>query len=146
MAGEDSDVGTVANELRVGIGMFIRRLRQAQAEGELSMPETTALARLDRGGPVTASALARLEQISAQSMGATIARLETRGLVRRSPDPVDGRQFVISLTKAGQRALWNRRNARTELIARALADEFTPAEIRRLAAAAPLIERLARTL
>jgi DNA-binding MarR family transcriptional regulator len=146
MTGEDPNLGTVANELRVSIGLLIRRLRHAQAAGELSLPETTALARLDRGGPMTSSALARLEQISAQSMGATVAGLEARGLVRRSADPRDGRQFVISPTKAGMRALWNRRNARTELIARALDGEFTREEIRRLAAAAPLIERLARTI
>lgn len=143
---QDSDPGTVANELRVSIGMLVRRLRQAQAAGELSLPETTALARLDRSGPMTSSALARLEQISAQSMGATVARLEARGLVRRSADPEDGRQFVIAVTKTGMRALWSRRNARTELIARSLEGEFTQPEIRRLAAAAPLIERLARTI
>jgi DNA-binding MarR family transcriptional regulator len=146
MSEQDSNVESVANQLRVSIGMLVRRLRQAQTVGELSLPETTALARLDRGGPMTSSALARLEQISAQSMGATIARLEARGLVTRSADKEDGRQLVISLTKAGSRALWNRRNARTALIARALDDEFTLAEIRRLAAAAPLIERLARNI
>src|SRR5262245_16156202 len=146
MAHEDSNVGTVANELRVSIGMLVRRLRQAQSAGELSLPETTALARLDRSGPMTSSALARLEQISAQSMGATVAGLEARGLVRRIADPEDGRQFVISLTRTGMRALWSRRNARTGLITRALEEEFSQAEIRRLAAAAPLIERLARTI
>lgn len=139
-------IDTLAGELRVNIGLFVRRLRQNQAAGELSMPETTALARLDRGGPTTATALARLEQISAQSMGATLAGLETRGLVRRRPDPEDGRQWVISLTDAGLQALWNRRNAHTALIARALADGFTRAEIRRLVAAAPLIERLAQSI
>jgi DNA-binding MarR family transcriptional regulator len=146
MPDQDPDLRTVANELRVSIGMLVRRLRQAQIAGELSLPETTALARLDRGGSMTSSALARIEQISAQSMGATVARLEARGLAKRTPDPEDGRQFVISLTKAGMRALWNRRNVRTGLIAEALEREFTPAEIRRVAAAAPLIERLARTI
>jgi DNA-binding MarR family transcriptional regulator len=117
-----------------------------QADGELSLPETTALARLDRSGPTTVTLLAKLEQVSAQSMGATIAALEARGLVKRNPDPDDGRQSVIAPTKAGLAALWNKRNARTELIARALADELTPAEIRRLAAAVPLIERLAQKI
>lgn len=95
---------------------------------------------------MTSAQLARLEQISAQSMGATVAGLEARGLVGRTPDPTDGRQVVISLTETGLSALRDRRNARTELIAHALDREFTPADIRRLAAAAPLIERLARTI
>jgi len=142
----DVDVERLADELRVCIGFFVRRLRQAQAEGELTLPETTALARLDRGGPTTATALAKLEQVSAQSMGATLGGLEARGFVRRSADPTDGRQSMIALTDAGLHALWDRRNARTELIAAVLRDEFTSTEIRRLAAAVPLIERLAQTV
>ena len=91
----------VAGALRVSIGLLVRRLRQAQAEGELTLPETSALARLDRGGPTTSSALARLEQISPQSMGATLGALEARGLVERRPDPGDGRRAVMSFTEAG---------------------------------------------
>ena len=140
----DVDIEQLADELRVCIGFFIRRLRQAQAEGELTLPETTALARLDRGGPTTATTLAKLEQVSAQSMGATLAGLEARGFVRRAADPADGRQSLISVTDAGLQALWNRRNARTELIADVLNDGFTRSEIRRLAAAVPLIDRLAQ--
>src|SRR5580704_10383576 len=100
----------VAAALRVSIGLLLRRLRQVQSEGELTLPETSALARLDRGGPTTATALARLEQISPQSMGATLAALEARGLVDRRPDPDDGRQSVISATKAGLQLLRNRRD------------------------------------
>lgn len=142
----DVDIEQLADELRVSIGFFVRRLRQIQADGELSLPETTALARLDRTGPATVTVLARLEQVTAQSMGATIASLESRGLVKRKPDPEDGRQSVIAPTKAGLAALWDKRNARTELIAHALAGELTHAEIRRLATAVPLIERVAQKI
>ena len=75
------DVTEVAAALRVSIGLLLRRLRQVRPDGELSLPETSALARLDRSGPATSSALAKLEQISPQSMGATLAALEARGLV-----------------------------------------------------------------
>src|ERR1022692_133360 len=137
---EDLDVNDVAGALRVSIGLFMRRLRQVQAEGELTLPETSALARLDRDGPTTPSGLARLEQISPQSMGATLGALEVRGLVERRPDPKDGRQVVMSLTEAGLQALRNRRNARTEQLARALSTEFTRSELQQLMAVAPLIE------
>ncbi len=73
---QDPDVGQVAAALRVSVGLLLRRLRQVRVEGELSLPESSALARLDRGGPATPSALAKLEQISPQSMGATLAALE----------------------------------------------------------------------
>ncbi len=76
----EPDVTEVAAALRVSIGLLLRRLRQVQPDGELSLPETSALTRLDRSGPATAGALAKEEQISAQSMGATLAALEARGL------------------------------------------------------------------
>jgi DNA-binding MarR family transcriptional regulator len=144
--GSDLDVDDVAGALRVSIGLLFRRLRQAQSDGELTLPETSALARLDRGGPTTATALARLEQISPQSMGATLGALEARGLLHRRPDPEDGRQSVISVTEAGLQVLRNRRDERTERLARALAAGFTPAEVKQLMAAAPLIERLAQSI
>src|SRR4051794_22718399 len=140
------DVDQVAGALQVSLGLLVRRLRQAQVGGELTLPESSALARLDRGGPTTATALARLEQISPQSMGATLAALEGRGLVERRPDPDDGRRAVISATAAGLEALGSRRNARTEVIAGALSHGFSPAELRQLLAAAPLIERLAQNV
>jgi DNA-binding MarR family transcriptional regulator len=143
---QDPDVDQVAGALRVSIGLLVRRLRQVQAEGELTLPETSALARLDRGGPSTPSALAKLEQISPQSMGATLGALEARGLVERRPDPQDGRQVVISPTEAGLQALRNRRNARTQALAQALSTGFTRSELKELMAVAPLLERLAQSL
>ncbi|MGP8060262.1 MAG: MarR family winged helix-turn-helix transcriptional regulator [Acidimicrobiales bacterium] len=142
----EPDPHDVASSLRVSIGLFVRRLRQVPAEGDLTLPETSALARLDRGGPTTAGALAKLEQISPQSMGATLGALEARGLVKRRPDPDDGRRVVLSATEAGLRVLWSRRNARTEQMARALSTGFTRSELRQLMAAATLIERLGQSI
>src|SRR6516164_9206780 len=110
---QDLDVTDVAGALRASIGLLLRRLRQVQVDGELTLPESAALTRLDRGGPSTASALARLEQISPQSMGATLGALETRGLVERRPDPGDGRRVLLSVTGAGLQVLQSKRNART---------------------------------
>ena len=130
----------------MSIGLLLRRLRQAQADGDLSLPESSALVRLDRGGSTTASALAKLEQISQQSMGATLGALEARGLVERRPDPQDGRRAVISATDAGLQALRGRRNARTEQLAKALSAGFTRSELKQLIAVAPLLERLAQSI
>ena len=140
------DVDQVAGALRVSIGLLVRRLRQVQNDGELTLSETSALARLDRGGPATSSALAKLEQISPQSMGATLAALESRALIRRRPDPDDGRRVVLELTASGRKLLWDRRNARTRTLAEALSDGFTDDELAQLMSAVPLLERLAQKL
>jgi DNA-binding MarR family transcriptional regulator len=143
---EGLDVNDVAAALRESVGLLLRRLRQVPAEGELTLPESAALSRLNRGGPATSSALAKREQISPQSMGATLAALEARGLVERHPDPDDGRRVVLSITSAGRRLVHDKRNARTEQLAKALSAGFSPAEIGQLMAAAPLLERLAQSI
>jgi DNA-binding MarR family transcriptional regulator len=143
---QELDARDVAEALRTSIGLFLRRLRQGRAEGELTLPESSALARLDRGGPATPGVLARLEQISPQSMGATLGALEARGLVERRPDPGDGRRAVMSLTEGGLQTLRNRRSARTGQLAQALSSGFTQPELQQLMAAVPLLERLAQSI
>lgn len=142
----DLDVSEIAGQLRMSVGMLIRKLKHTQPEGELTLTESSVLGRLDRGGPATSSELARHDKISPQSMGATVAVLEQRGLVARERDPGDGRRIVLSITDAGRQVVRDRRGKRTELIARALNSGFSPAELEHLKAAAPLLERLAEKL
>jgi len=130
----------------MSIGLCIRQLRQVQTQGDLSLPEVSALKRLDRGGPTSVTELAKSEQISVQSMGTTLGRLEARGLVERHPHPSDGRRSVLSLTKAGTRVLGDKHTGRAKQLATALSTGFSPAELRQLMVAAPLIERLAQSL
>ncbi len=141
----DPDVQQVAAAVRLSVGLLVRRLRQTPVEGGLTVSESSALGRLERGGPATPGELARLEQISPQSMGATLATLERRGLVQRTPDPDDGRRAVLSLTRAGRQARRSRTDARTGQLAEALAG-FSRTELKQLMAAAPLLERLAQRI
>jgi DNA-binding MarR family transcriptional regulator len=144
--GHDPELEPLAAALRAGVGLLLRRMRQSPVAGELTLPESAALARLDRGGPTTAAALARQEQISPQSMGATLAALEARGLVARTADPGDGRRVILSLTEAGREVRRERTDARTRQLARALSAGFDLAELEQLKAAAPLLERLAESI
>ena len=136
----------VAAALRVAAGNLYRRLKQSPLNGEATLAETSTLGRLERGGPATSSDLARADHISPQSMGVTVAALEERGLIERSRDPLDGRRVVLSITEAGRRVVYDKRGARTAMIAAALRDGFTEVELDQLLAAAPLIQRLAEKL
>ena len=140
------DVTEVAGALRVAVGLVVRKLRQAPSPGELSLAESSALSRLERGGPATSSDLARVDRISPQSMGVTVAALLDGGLIERNRDPEDGRRIVLSVTEAGRRTLLDKRGARTEHIAAALRDGFTEDELRQLEGASMLLERLAERL
>src|SRR6201989_1718858 len=95
------DPVAIAADRRLSIGLLLRRLRQIPTGDELTLSESAALARLDRGGPATAAELARAEQISPQSMGATLGALQERGLIERAPDPKDGRRMILTLTDGG---------------------------------------------
>ena len=136
---------TTAEALVVAISLLFRHIKRTR-DDMLSMPETAALGRLNRLGPSTLTALAKAERISAQSLGATLASLEEQQLVRRAPDASDGRQTLISLTKAGREITLSRHNRRVREIAQALASSFTEKERETLLAASPLLERLANLL
>ena len=141
-----TDEYEVAAALRVAIGLLVRRMRQVQLPGELTLAEIWALKRLDNGGPATSSELARQDRISPQSMGVTLGVLEQRGLIERHRDPADGRRVVLSVTEAGRQLVNDRRGARVEQFAAALRDGFTAAERDQLLAATPLLERLSERL
>lgn len=140
------NVDELSTSLYSAISVIVRRLRQTAAPDEPTLPERSALARLDRLGPATAADLARIEQISPQAMGITLAALEERGLVERRRDETDRRRSVTTVTEAGQEMLRLKRSTRARVIAAGLASEFTEAELRTLAAAAPLIQRLAEKI
>lgn len=135
-----------AIRLRIAVSAFKRRAQEATSAGELSNPQLAALARLDRLGPMTTTGLARREQITSQAMGTTVAGLEKLGLVARSADAADGRRSILSVTPEGLAALHSGRNVVLDKVTAALEDSFSDAEIEVLAAAAPLIERLAELL
>jgi DNA-binding MarR family transcriptional regulator len=140
------EIARVAGTLRVSLGLVSRRLKQTRRDGDVTLPEMTALAGLDRLGPSTPGALAAWELISPQSMGATLSALESRGLVSRDADPEDGRRVVMSITDGGRQILLGRRRERTEQVAQALATSFSPEEREQFMAIAPLLDRLAAAL
>lgn len=144
----DRTVATTASALRVGVSLLARQLRQADPGpgGDLSQGQRAALARLERQGAMTSAALARLERISPQSMGATLSALEAASLVERSRDASDGRQVLLAVTSAGRRMLHDRRDARVRQIAEVLTREFDEEELAALARAAGLLERLGQAL
>jgi DNA-binding MarR family transcriptional regulator len=144
--GRSTAASEVAARLRVSLGLMTRRLRQVPAPTGLTLSEVSALARLDRGGPATGTALAQQERIRPQSMGAILTSLEGRGFVERRPDLHDGRQVVASITPDGTRILNSRRDDKTERLAEILSSDFTPDELALLARAVPLLERLAQSV
>ncbi|SEL92514.1 MarR family winged helix-turn-helix transcriptional regulator [Streptacidiphilus jiangxiensis] len=134
---------STATAIRVAVGMIKRRTREV-VDGQLTTPEWSTLAQIARSGPCTVAGLAREQQITPQAMGSTVASLEKHGLVTRSADPDDRRRSLLTVSDTGAAALRSGRDALSDRMAAALGESFTDAEVATLAAAAPLLERLAQ--
>lgn len=135
------DLTRTASELRIVLGQLIRRLR---AEHSFSLSQGVVLARLDREGPRTTSALATAERVRPQSMAQTVAELQAANLVSRTPDPTDRRQVLIELTDDGRATLAADRRRREGWLADAMTRELTVDEQETLIRAVPLLRRLAQ--
>jgi DNA-binding MarR family transcriptional regulator len=136
------DASALAAELGALSGKLKRRLREQASAGDLTPSQSAVLMHLDRHGPTTVTELARAAGVRSQSMGATVAVLETAGLVQGSPDPDDGRQTILSLTSACLELIRTGRAARYDWLLRNLKTKFTPQEQQQLAAAVKLLDRL----
>ena len=128
-----------AERLALVVGRFNRRLQAAT--GGLSHGLLSTMAVIAKRGPLRLTDLAQLEGVSAPSMTRTVAELETRGYVVRSPDPVDGRAVLIAAADAGTAAVLDARSTRAQLVAELLAT-LDGTDAAAIVAALPALERL----
>jgi DNA-binding MarR family transcriptional regulator len=141
----DAATTALVDELAGLFGKLKRKLRAQASAGDLTPSQIAVLVHLDRAGPTTVSALARLEGVRPQSMGATVASLESLGLVKGSPDPNDGRQTILSLTARCEAMIRSGRAARHEWLSRAITSKLTEQEQAQLKAALGLLNRIVDT-
>jgi DNA-binding MarR family transcriptional regulator len=119
-----------------------RQLREVSTGSDLTPSQTAVLTRLWKEGASSASALAAAERVRPQSMATMLAGLTRHGLIRRAPDPEDGRRQVISLTAAGRRRAETDRQVREEWLARAMQERYSERERRVILDALTLLQRL----
>jgi DNA-binding MarR family transcriptional regulator len=131
-----------ARDLRTVVSRLRRRLIEQSDNAELTPTQTSVLSRLGKQGAQSASDLAVAERVRPQSIAATLAVLQERGLVARTPDPHDGRRQLVALTDAGRESFEGRRRAGHEWLARALDERYTTAELASVVEAIELLERL----
>jgi len=114
---------------------------QLQDDAGLSFVEYHALARLSEnpGHTMRMSELAEVTNASLSRLSHLIKRLELRNLVRREPDPNDGRYTNAILTRAGLRLLTASAPAHVAKVRELVIDALSPAELRHLRTASERI-------
>jgi DNA-binding MarR family transcriptional regulator len=133
-------VTDVASHLRLVVARTARRLRQ-EAGADLSPSLSSALASIDRHGPLTPSELAAHERVQRPTATRVLARLTELGLVERAPDPADRRSALISVSPAGRELLRRLRTRKNHYLAQRLA-KLDADELATLDRAAAILERM----
>jgi DNA-binding MarR family transcriptional regulator len=99
-----TDTAEVAARLRLSATRLARQLRQ-ESDAALTPSQLSALAAIERHGPVMLGALAELERVAPPSITKVVTKLEAAGLVKRRLDPHDRRAAWVSTTAAGNARL-----------------------------------------
>jgi len=136
----DGDPSALAAELRLVIGQLVRR---ARVQDEEPFAHRATLGYLDRDGPMTTSDLAHAQHVRPQSMARTVGQLADEGLVTFEAHPTDRRKTLVVITEAGREAVSSGRVRRAGWLHQAIESELTVEEQRVLAAAIPLLNRMA---
>jgi DNA-binding MarR family transcriptional regulator len=120
---------------------------QLQQDAGLSFLEYHALARLSEapGHTLRMSELAEVTNASLSRLSHLIKRLEARDLVRREPDPADGRYTNATLTETGLRLLVASAPAHVAKVRELVIDALSPAGLRQLRTASDHILQRVKT-
>ncbi|HEY9339670.1 MarR family transcriptional regulator [Kribbella sp. NPDC050459] len=99
-----TEVITMAQEalqLLVSMHRIVRHLRRSRTTTLLHPTQFLALMLIADEQPIRIGEIAARVPCSQPTATTTVAALEESGLVRREPDPVDGRATAVVLTEAG---------------------------------------------
>jgi DNA-binding MarR family transcriptional regulator len=115
--------------------------QQLQRDSNLGMVEYQVLAMLSQRPErkMRMSALAEVTNASLSRLSHLVTRLEARGLVRREPDPADGRFTNAILTDKGLQTLAEAAPGHVAQVRSLVIDVLSPEQLRRLGQAADRI-------
>jgi DNA-binding MarR family transcriptional regulator len=131
----------LAVRLRTTLGRLGRRIRQ-YAPQSLTAGQISTLAGLEAIGPVRLGDLADYEGVSAPTQSRIVASLQAHNLIDRTPDPDDGRAFLLAISSQGAARLSHLREERSAFLTERIA-ALPPEHREALLAALPALEALA---
>ena len=108
----------LASDLSLAVIRLARQLRFRRPDSPVSLSQLSALSTLAKEGPMTPGALATRERVRPPSMTRVIASLAELGFVARTAHPADGRQVLVSVSRAGADLIEAERRASQEWLKR----------------------------
>jgi DNA-binding MarR family transcriptional regulator len=134
-----------ATRLRRVIVRLARQFNAATTDEGLTPTQGSVLGLVVGRGPISLSALARIEGLNPTMLSRVVSKLDENGLIRRAADPADLRSAIVEVTPAGRRMSGRIKEQRAELVARCL-DRLPAEQVGQLAASLPALEELADEL
>jgi len=141
VAAEAGPADIDVTRLRVAIARVSRSLRRHELAG-LTPTQLSALATVERAGPLRLGDLAAAEKIAPSTLTRLVTVLEEQGYVQRGPVPGDARASTLVVTEAGHAILERIRQESTTLLAGSLRS-LSAGQLAALAAALPALEQIA---
>jgi len=107
-----NDTAELAAVLRPALMRLTRMIRIQRADTSITLTQLSAMAALEKNGPMSPGELAAYERVQPPSMTKVLAKLEEQGLVHRTVHPTDRRQAVIEISEAGLDLIDSERRSR----------------------------------
>jgi DNA-binding MarR family transcriptional regulator len=136
---ETVDKTELATRFRFALLPLVRQLRHHNID--LTASQASALATINRDGPLTVGDLAKAEHVSSPMITKIAKGLEEERLVTRTVDPSDKRVTQMAITKEGERRLERSRSRKNAWLARQL-QSLSPEELAAIEAVIPVLERI----
>lgn len=127
--------------LRLAVVRLARQIRQNARSG-VTPSQLSALATLDRHGPMRLADLADHEGVARSTITRLVRQLDEDGLITRQGDPHDGRSTIATLSPAGHTLLTDARERAQAFLVERIAGlpDMTAEQVNEVAA---LLERVA---
>ncbi len=138
---ETSDCSEVAALLHDQFSRLTRQMRNMDLPQGMTPERLSALAVIDKRGPISVTALADKEMVRPATMSRMVSALVDEGLVKRSEDKSDGRGVLVSTTPKGRRAYHRAHQQRLQQFAEALS-ALSPEQLSAMRSLASALESL----
>jgi DNA-binding MarR family transcriptional regulator len=135
------DLPALATRVRLSVMRLSRKLRRENSGADITATQLAALSTIERHEPMTVGDLASHEQVQKPTVTRILADLTERGLVERTPDPLDGRISWLKVSAEGRQLLQRIRRRHDAYLAKRLR-RLSPDELDTLERAAEILERL----